>query len=181
MRPTTILTKRDAHKKRLGTAKIPLEYEPESPCTVPHCGLQGPPALRHHGFRRGGRVVDRAALEMRSTRKGTGGSNPSLSANVSTQHSAATGEIFYTLKEAQIIIENWRQHHNYHRPHIARLPVSGHRGRRPIVRRGNNVLTSKLDKSKGAGQCRRPQSQSKDKRISHRNSPMQADRIAPEQ
>jgi hypothetical protein len=30
--------------------------------------------------RRGGRVVDRAALEMRSTRKGTGGSNPSLSA-----------------------------------------------------------------------------------------------------
>ena len=36
--------------------------------------------LRHHGSRRGGRVVDRAALEMRSTRKGTGGSNPSLSA-----------------------------------------------------------------------------------------------------
>ncbi len=31
-------------------------------------------------LRRGGRVVDRAALEMRSTRKGTGGSNPSLSA-----------------------------------------------------------------------------------------------------
>jgi hypothetical protein len=31
--------------------------------------------------RRGGRVVDRAALEMRSTRKCTGGSNPSLSAN----------------------------------------------------------------------------------------------------
>ncbi len=37
-------------------------------------------AVRRHGFRRGGRVVDRAALEMRSTRKGTGGSNPSLSA-----------------------------------------------------------------------------------------------------
>jgi hypothetical protein len=32
------------------------------------------------GPRRGGRVVDRAALEMRSTRKCTGGSNPSLSA-----------------------------------------------------------------------------------------------------
>ncbi len=31
-------------------------------------------------LRRGGRVVDRVALEMRSTRKGTGGSNPSLSA-----------------------------------------------------------------------------------------------------
>ena len=32
-------------------------------------------------MRRGGRVVDRVALEMRSTRKRTGGSNPSLSAN----------------------------------------------------------------------------------------------------
>jgi hypothetical protein len=32
--------------------------------------------------RRGGRVVDRVALEMRSTRKCTGGSNPSLSANL---------------------------------------------------------------------------------------------------
>ena len=31
-------------------------------------------------LRRGGRVVDRVALEMRSTRKRTGGSNPSLSA-----------------------------------------------------------------------------------------------------
>jgi hypothetical protein len=34
-------------------------------------------------------VVDRAALEMRSTRKGTGGSNPSLSAillTVSVRH-----------------------------------------------------------------------------------------------
>jgi hypothetical protein len=31
--------------------------------------------------RRGGRVVDRTALEMRSARKRTGGSNPSLSAN----------------------------------------------------------------------------------------------------
>ena len=37
------------------------------------------PALRR-APRRGGRVVDRAALEMRSTRKRTGGSNPSLSA-----------------------------------------------------------------------------------------------------
>ncbi len=31
-------------------------------------------------MRRGGRVVDRVALEMRSTRKCTGGSNPPLSA-----------------------------------------------------------------------------------------------------
>ncbi len=34
--------------------------------------------------RRGGRVVDRAALEMRSTGNGTGGSNPSLSASPAT-------------------------------------------------------------------------------------------------
>jgi hypothetical protein len=27
------------------------------------------------------------------------------------------GEIFYTLKEAQILIENWRQHYNTIRPH----------------------------------------------------------------
>ena len=36
---------------------------------------------RLSSMRRGGRVVDRVALEMRSTRKRTGGSNPSLSAN----------------------------------------------------------------------------------------------------
>ena len=34
-------------------------------------------------MRRGGRVVDRAALEMRSTGDRTGGSNPSLSASSS--------------------------------------------------------------------------------------------------
>src|SRR5271168_4956869 len=27
------------------------------------------------------------------------------------------GEIFYTLKEAQIVIENWRRHYNTTRPH----------------------------------------------------------------
>jgi putative transposase len=27
------------------------------------------------------------------------------------------GEIFYTLKEAQILIEEWRQHYNTIRPH----------------------------------------------------------------
>jgi putative transposase len=27
------------------------------------------------------------------------------------------GEIFYTLKEAQIVIEEWRQHYNTVRPH----------------------------------------------------------------
>ena len=29
------------------------------------------------------------------------------------------GEIFYTLKEAQIIIEQWRRHYNTIRPHSA--------------------------------------------------------------
>ena len=29
------------------------------------------------------------------------------------------GEIFYTLKEAQIIIEQWRCHYNTNRPHSA--------------------------------------------------------------
>ena len=27
------------------------------------------------------------------------------------------GEIFYTLKEAQVVIENWRKHYNTKRPH----------------------------------------------------------------
>ena len=29
------------------------------------------------------------------------------------------GEVFYTLKEAQVIIEHWRQHYNTKRPHSA--------------------------------------------------------------
>ena len=29
------------------------------------------------------------------------------------------GEIFYTLKEAQIVIESWRQHYNAVRPHAS--------------------------------------------------------------
>jgi len=30
-----------------------------------------------------------------------------------------TGEIFYTLKEAQVVIEHWRWHYNARRPHSA--------------------------------------------------------------
>ena len=44
-------------------------------------------------MRRGGRVVDRVALEMRSTRKRTGGSNPSLSAS----HSYSSRNFLYQL------------------------------------------------------------------------------------
>ena len=29
------------------------------------------------------------------------------------------GEIFYTLREAQIVIENWRRHYNAVRPHAS--------------------------------------------------------------
>jgi putative transposase len=29
------------------------------------------------------------------------------------------GEIFYTLREAQVLIEQWRRHYNTHRPHSA--------------------------------------------------------------
>jgi len=29
------------------------------------------------------------------------------------------GEVFYTLREAQIIIEQWRKHYNTKRPHSA--------------------------------------------------------------
>ena len=34
-------------------------------------------------------------------------------------YSAVDSEIFYTLKEAQIIIEKWRKHYNTKRPHSA--------------------------------------------------------------
>ena len=29
------------------------------------------------------------------------------------------GEIFYTLQEARVLLENWRQHYNHVRPHSA--------------------------------------------------------------
>ena len=30
-----------------------------------------------------------------------------------------SGEIFYTLRKTQIVIENWRRHHNAVRPHAS--------------------------------------------------------------
>jgi transposase len=58
----------------------------QAPCRRPRIMLSAARPLRRvlsarRRPRRGGRVVDRAALEMRSTCKRTGGSNPSLSAN----------------------------------------------------------------------------------------------------
>ncbi|GEM_PF-1194027 len=47
-------------------------------------------ARSHHISRRGGRVVERTALEMRHTCKGIGGSNPPLSAIFPSQTPSAT-------------------------------------------------------------------------------------------
>ncbi len=40
------------------------------------------------------------------------------------------GEIFYSLAEARIVIENWRQHYNTKRPHSS---LSYHRPAAPAV------------------------------------------------
>lgn len=41
------------------------------------------------------------------------------SLNARLRDELLNGEIFYSLKEAQIIIEQWRQHYNTKRPHSA--------------------------------------------------------------
>ena len=84
------------------------------------------------------------------------------------------GEIFYTLREAQIVIESWRRHFNTIRPHeIARLQATSTRGVRASIRRvagcatstgsaghapagatANSKLTFHLDHSVGADQRR---------------------------
>ena len=89
------------------------------------------------------------------------------------------GEIFYTLREAQIVIESWRRHFNTIRPHeIARLQATSTRGVRASIRRvagcasstgsaghapagatANSKLTFQTDHSVGADQhgwCRTP-------------------------
>ena len=80
------------------------------------------------------------------------------------------GEIFYTLKEAQVLLESWRCHYNAVRPHGSlgyRPPATGSGNDRraklaarlryapPIIQLGGetvNVLTFKPDRSAGAGQ-----------------------------
>ena len=53
------------------------------------------------------------------------------------------GEIFYTLREAQIVIESWRRHFNTIRPHeITRLQAAGTRGVRASIRRVAGCATS---------------------------------------
>jgi putative transposase len=51
-------------------------------------------------------------------------------------------EIFYSLKEARIVIEQWRRHHNHHRPHSA----LGYRPPAPltVIPKCNTVLQSPM-------------------------------------
>ena len=53
------------------------------------------------------------------------------------------GEIFYTLKEAQVIIEDWRNHYNTRRPHSA----LGYRPPAPEV-----IITSEIKGAMETGQ-----------------------------
>jgi transposase InsO family protein len=77
------------------------------------------------------------------------------------------GEIFYTLQEAKVIIENWRRHYNTIRPHSslgyrppapeafmpARLtPQSGPAAPHALTLASRPSLTSPPDHSIGAGQ-----------------------------
>ena len=78
------------------------------------------------------------------------------------------GEIFYTLREAQIVIESWRRH-SYGRPRLNRIPATSTRGVCACIRRvagcatptssaghagatANLKLTFHLDHSAGAHQ-----------------------------
>ena len=67
------------------------------------------------------------------------------------------GEIFYTLKEAKIMIENWRRHYNTVRPHssLGYRPPAPEALVWPAKTRGANAgskLTFQTDHSLGAGQ-----------------------------
>ena len=56
------------------------------------------------------------------------------------------GEIFYTLKEAQVMIESWRQHYNEVRPHSS----LGYKPPAPEVKIPDKILPLKLDQKLGA-------------------------------
>ena len=88
------------------------------------------------------------------------------------------GEIFYTLREAQIVIESWRRHYNAVRPHaslgykppapevfvlaFAAWPASLRRPAPPatLAQPPDSKLTFHLDHSMKAGQSARPSSDS---------------------
>jgi len=63
-------------------------------------------------------------------------------------------EMFYTLKEAQIIVESWRNHYNtIKRARRLGLPSASPAGYRPDRTKVGHALTFKLDQVTGAGQC----------------------------
>ena len=78
------------------------------------------------------------------------------------------GEIFYTLKEAQVLIEAWRRHYNAIRPHSSLgyrppapetivMPSWTPGSAPPAIQLGRetiNALTFELDQSVGAGHSR---------------------------
>src|SRR5450631_386604 len=70
-----------------------------------------------------------------------------LDAGISQQSSVmnfSTGEIFYTLEEARVIIERWRRHYNTVRPHSS-LSATG--------RQPQRLYNGRL---RNSGQLRRP-------------------------
>jgi putative transposase len=75
------------------------------------------------------------------------------------------GEVFYSLREAQILIEQWRKHYNTIRPHSA----LGYRPPAPetiiqLPETPTHELTFKTDQSNGAGQRRKPKPLSNSRR-----------------
>jgi transposase InsO family protein len=63
------------------------------------------------------------------------------------------GEIFYSLREAQILIEQWRKHYNTKRPaQCSGLPPTGPGNHRPDGPKAGHALTIKPDHSGGADQ-----------------------------
>jgi len=57
------------------------------------------------------------------------------------------GEIFYSLREAQILIEQWRKHYNTRRPQLLGLPPAGPRNHRHDGTKATHPLTIILDQS----------------------------------
>ena len=95
-----------------------------------------------------------------------------VSFNALLREEMLDGEVFYTLKEAKIVIESWRRHYNAIRPHASlgyRAPSGGvcacacaHRvagcaiptsstGHAPTGTETHHELTFKLDHAMGAG------------------------------
>lgn len=65
------------------------------------------------------------------------------------------GEIFFSLREAEVIIEGWRKHYNNKRPHsCSELPPTCARGHGPDEPNAKHAHAFKQDHSSGAAQLR---------------------------